>query len=202
MLCSVTVSQSLLYQSEQKLNEGATRIKGVLLTGSVGVGKTTLAVEMSKVLGDNGARVVVIDLDWLGWLDGFEIASPELSELICDNVRAVWNNFKRREPTHVILCRFVHRREEVERLRASVPDVEVVVARVVASGDTIQKRLGGRDVGAELEEHLTEATRMTKLLDEANLTNLQVVNDDRDIREVALQALRSLTWSPTGAPEA
>jgi hypothetical protein len=55
----------------------------------------------------------------------------------------------------------------------------------VASPSAIAERLRRRDTGATLAEHLAEAERFTRTMDEASLEGAVVSNDGRAVRAVA-----------------
>jgi len=68
--------------------------KGILLiTGTVGSGKTTVAIDVGEQLADMGLPNAVIDLDWLGWVN---IGSKfnEYDQLIMQNVITMWPNYR------------------------------------------------------------------------------------------------------------
>ena len=136
----------------------------------------------------------MIDLDWLAWFEARETTAQELDDLLSRNLRSVWDNFLAQRPTHVILSRFIHQAPQLERLRGSLPGVDLTVVRVVAPSELVEERLRRRDVGAELEEHLAEVASMDVQLDRGRIWDFEVVNDARSIREVALEAVDLLVW--------
>ena len=166
------------------------------MTGTVGAGKTSLAVEMARVLESYGHTVAVIDLDWLGWIGGPKVSSHGVRRLIRENLEAVWANMRKRRPTHVILSRFVADRDEVEGLRSALGDIPLRVVRVHASPGTIADRLRYRDSGAELAEHLSQVEAMARLLAEASLAEIDV-NNEGSIDRTARHALEKLEWRET-----
>ena len=46
----------------------------ILITGTLGAGKTAVAVEAGRLLSLRDVRVAVVDLDWLGWVHLGEFA--------------------------------------------------------------------------------------------------------------------------------
>jgi Ni2+-binding GTPase involved in maturation of urease and hydrogenase len=42
--------------------------RAILLTGTVGSGKTSVAIEIGELLERGGASYALVDLDWLAWL--------------------------------------------------------------------------------------------------------------------------------------
>jgi hypothetical protein len=169
------------------------RTKAALLTGTVGSGKTALAVEMAAALGDRGIATAVVDLDWLGWFHGSD--DHAIGDLIVENLIAVWPNFRSRGARRLVLARMLHSVDELEALKGALPGVDLVVVRVVASPDTIEERLRRRDTGAELAEHLDAAPGMTRVLDGLGLEDVRVTNEGRPVTEVAAEVLGRLGWA-------
>jgi tRNA uridine 5-carbamoylmethylation protein Kti12 len=159
-------------------------MKAVLLTGPIGAGKTALGADLAEMLGDRGIRTAVIDLDWLGWV----VPGP-VDGLIERNLEAVWPNLRSEGVERLVLTRALDKSEQLDAVRAALPDVEVTVVNVSASPDTIAERLRRRDSGAVLEEHLAQQLEL------ARVENFEIENEGRPIRVVAEELLDRLGWS-------
>jgi CobQ/CobB/MinD/ParA nucleotide binding domain len=170
---------------------GGEGVPGVLLTGTVGVGKTAVAVELGRVLAERGQKAAVIDLDWLGWLTGAGAVDTEL--LIRDNLVATWVNYRDRGATRVVLVRMISDPRHLAALRNTLEDVSLTVVRITTSPERIEARLRKRDTGAELEEHLAESGAMTTRLDASKIEDLQVSND-ATAHDAAVRLLELLAW--------
>jgi DNA polymerase III delta prime subunit len=148
------------------------RIPTLLLTGTVGSGKTVVAVEIGRLLEEAGVASAVVDLDWLGWvhLPGGSV-SPD--ELIVRNLTAIWGNLRATGIRRAILARAVLRRSTVDALRRAIPDGDVTVIRLTSPPEMIEDRLRRRDTGAILEGHLEDFRTMTGAMDEAGIEDLE-----------------------------
>jgi adenylylsulfate kinase-like enzyme len=167
----------------------AAAIPTLVLTGTVGSGKTVVAIEVGHMLEQQGMPTAVVDLDWLGWMH-LRSSSITADELIARNLAAIWPNLCDAGMRYAVLARAMLGRDGLGALRAAVPDADLVVVRLTASPQTIERRLRGRDSGRELEEHLRESDRMTHAMDRAGLENIAVATDDRTPEEVAREVLR------------
>jgi predicted kinase len=159
-------------------------VKGVLITGAIGAGKTALAADVAEALGERGTRTAVVDLDWLGW-----VGPGPVDGLIAANLEAIWPNLRSSGVERLVLTRALEKAEQLDAVRAAVPEAEIVVVKVTASPGTIAERLRSRDTGAVLEEHLAQT------LEPAPVEDFEIENDGRPIREVAEELLRRLGWS-------
>lgn len=171
----------------------ADAIKAVLLTGTIGSGKTALAVELGDVLGGRGLATAVIDLDWLGWWHA-PVGAASPADLIVRNLEAVWPNFRAEGARYVVLARMLQEPGEIDALRRALPDADLTVVRVEAPPEIVEKRLRQRDTGAELAGHLNELAAMQRRVAELPAEDLRIDNGDRPIGEVATELLGRLGW--------
>ncbi len=163
---------------------------GVLLTGTIGAGKTALAQEMAHVLEESSLATAVVDLDWMGWVVG---ADAVIDEVIAANLKVVWPNLRSAGAERLIMTRAVHEPDAIQLFRKAVPDVELVVVRIVASPQVVMERLMKRDSGAELVEHLEETIEMARRMDGPGIGDIRIENEG-PIREVATRLLAQLGW--------
>lgn len=166
----------------------------VLITGTIGVGKTAVATALGELLEAEGKAAAIIDLDWLGWYHAAPGSRVDHDSLIIANLQAVWPNFVAAGAQHLVMTRALERRESIEAFSNALPDVEVSLVRLTAAAKTIEERLRDRDKGAVLEEHLGQASRFAAGLDRLDLDAVTIATDRRPPAEVAQECLRLLGW--------
>jgi adenylylsulfate kinase len=169
----------------------------VLISGTIGSGKTAVAAELGHLLEERGVPCALIDLDWLCWLH----PSPDpnrLDELMAQNLAAILPNFLAAGARAFVLTRAVERQSTLKALREALPHASLTVVRLVASQSLIEQRLRRRDTGKELEEHLRQSQRFAAAMEEAKLEDATVMNDGRSIRAVAEGVLRA--WPSLANP--
>jgi adenylylsulfate kinase len=162
--------------------------EAVLLTGGLGSGKTTVAMELGEILGERGLLHAVIDLDWLCWI-GPDVTGPDLQGLLTDNLRAVWANFAAAGARHLVMARALLEPSHAEAVRRALPGVDVTVIRLAVGPETRRLRLSGRDSGTVLAGHLAEAEHFERLIAGAGVESVVLTNDGRSVRETALAVL-------------
>src|SRR5438445_12016016 len=97
------------------------RVPTLLITGTVGSGKTAVAAEMGLLLDEMGLPGAIVDLDWLGWVH----LGPEfkgVDRLIAANLAAVWPNLRTAGALRLVLVRALYRRDALDGLRRALPD--------------------------------------------------------------------------------
>jgi adenylylsulfate kinase-like enzyme len=82
----------------------STRASAQLLTGPVGAGKTTLAVEIGEILREAGQAHAVIELDWLAWCEPPAGSSETRRQLVLENLAATLRNYEAAEIRRFVLA--------------------------------------------------------------------------------------------------
>jgi chloramphenicol 3-O-phosphotransferase len=170
-------------------------ITGVLLTGTIGAGKTTAAEAVSDRLHEEAIQHALLDLDWLGQVyPPPDRGDPYNETLAITNLRVIWPNFVHTGIRHVILAATVITRPQLDRLDAAMPGCSLTVVRVVARPETVAGRLAGRDSGRLLEDFLRGTDAIAEEIERAALESFHVRTDDQVPEEVAEEILGRLGW--------
>jgi adenylylsulfate kinase len=165
--------------------------QAILLTGTIGVGKTVVATELCEILEQDRVPVAVIDLDWLGWVS---ISPPQgPNDLIAENLKSVLPNFRASGIDRFVLSRTITNAAQAEAIRSALPETSLQVVRLRASRATVADRLTRRDDGVTLEKHLAESVDFEAAA--PGIEDYTVTNEDRAPREVAHEILRRSGWA-------
>jgi deoxyadenosine/deoxycytidine kinase len=79
----------------------------LIITGPVGVGKTTVALEVNELLRARGVLHAVVDLDSLAWVYPTPPGDPYNNGLAFRNLAAVWANYAAAGAQRLVLARVV-----------------------------------------------------------------------------------------------
>jgi predicted kinase len=168
----------------------------LLVTGTVGSGKTAVAKEIGERLRLAAVPHAVIDLDELGRV---RPALPDGSfnhDLIAANLAAIWPNYQALGVERVVLARILESREELDDYRRAVPGADITVCRLVADHDVIGGRLRAREPGHVREFLLEVSTDLDAKMGDLALEDFTLENGaDRAIGELAQAILVECGWS-------
>ena len=169
--------------------------KGILIiSGTLGAGKTTVAIEIGRQLELSHLPCAVIDLDWLNWVC-LDNDFDDYDCLAIKNLLSIWPNFRALGVTYLILARALIHSKPIEMLKSAWPETSCKVVQLLASPDTIRARLRNREAGFTLREHLDEVNAITAKLDAVKLEQFTVTNENRSIAEVAREVIYVTGWN-------
>ena len=167
----------------------------LIISGSMGAGKTTVLGEAIDLLTEAGIAYAAIDLDWLTFMHPRH--EPFGERLMLKNLAAVWPIYAAAGADRLIVARIVDSRERLEGYREAIPGAQITVCRLTASVDTMQRRLSPREPGMFREEALARSEALAITLEDAHVENFRVDNDEgRNITEVAREVLSRAGWLP------
>jgi chloramphenicol 3-O-phosphotransferase len=171
------------------MTEESGKIPVLVITGPVGVGKTSVAASVSEILDERGIPHACIDLDWLRWCHPAPGHDPFNVTLGLKNLSAVWANCRAAGAERLIIADVVEAPEEREGYLAAVPGAYLWIVRLTAPVSTLHERLEGRETGASLEWHKARAVELAGQMEETALEDLKVDTDGRTVRQVAEEVL-------------
>ena len=165
----------------------------LIISGSLGSGKTTVLSEASDLLSEAGNPHAAIDLDALAVMHPRR--EPHGEGLAFANLAAVWPNYAAAGAERLMVARVVEERAELERYRAAVPGAEIVVCRLTAPVWLMHERLRVREPGMFLDAALARAAELDGILARAGVEDFVVDNGPgRLVGDVAREALGLVGW--------
>ncbi len=170
-----------------------TSVPVLIITGPVGVGKTTVASMVSELLEQAELAHACIDIDALRWHYPRLPGDPFSSQLAMKNLAAIWINFQEYGATHLVVADVIETRDELDRYRAAIPGAEIFVVRLRASLEMLAQRVRRREIGSGLEWHLARAPVLAAIMERNKVENLLVETDGKAVIEIAKEILA--VWS-------
>ena len=167
----------------------------LVISGSLGAGKSTVLSEASDLLAEAGVPHAAINLDALAVMH--PRADPHGEGLAFANLAAVWPNYAAAGVARLLIARVVEDRADLDRYRAAVPGAQPVVCRVTAPLAVMRERLRIREPGMFLPVALARAEDLDAILDRARIEDFVVDNGPgRAIGDVAREVLERAGWLP------
>jgi chloramphenicol 3-O-phosphotransferase len=166
----------------------------LVLTGPVGVGKTTVAEAISDVLSEHDLAHAVIDQDWLRWCRPCPSHDPFNVALGLKNLATVWANYRAAGAERLIIADVVETQSDLAHYRAAVPDAVLTVMRLHATLPTIHARLAGRDAGESLVWYRQRAAELILLMERNAIGDLAIDTEGKPVSEIAREIVCRLQW--------
>jgi hypothetical protein len=164
----------------------------LIISGTVGVGKTSLGWAASDILIERQVRHAFIDRDALtaSW--------PRLgrfnTELAYRNLASVWRNFSEAGAERLIVSGVIELADDLDRVRAAVDGAAIQVCWVRAPQPIREARLRGRDQGKSLDWHLARTIELEMILETVQLHDFILWNEDRSMEDAATEMLHAANW--------
>ena len=165
----------------------------LVISGSMGTGKTTVLSEVSDLLEVADVAHAAIDLDWLSKVYPPQRAHGE--RLMFANLAAVWPIYAAAGAERLVVARVVEDRSELQQYREAVPGAEPVVCRLTCAIETMQERVRIREPGMIQAEAVARARVLSEILDRTRAEDFTVENGEgRSITDVAREVLSRAGW--------
>ncbi len=169
----------------------------LIISGSMGSGKTTVLSEVSDLLVEADVAHAAIDLDWLTSMHPSRGQHGE--RLMFANLAVVWPIYAAAGAERLVVARVVGDRSELHQYREAVPGAEPVVCLLEASLETIQERLRGREPGMLQAKSVARSEALADILRRARAEDFTVENGaGRPITDVAREVLSRAGWCGVG----
>lgn len=167
------------------------RASVLIISGSMGAGKTTVMGEASDLLLMAGRKHATIDVDAIGL---HLLAEPESRQLHYRNLSTIYSNCISVGLANFLVAAAVENHDALNELRAIFSNAEVKVCRLTAARATLQARLRVREPGLRQNEFIERSATLDTVLGRVALEDFTVVNEGRNITEVARELLERATW--------
>ena len=165
----------------------------LLISGPVGVGKTTVGGEVSAVLGARGVPHTFVDVDALCQTFPGPPDDPFNDRLGLAVLRDLWRHASAVGSRNLILSRVLETDDGLAAVGAALPAAAVVVVQLRASPATLVERVGRRELGAGYEWHAARAVELAEILEQAPADH-RVDTDGRSPVAIAEELVELVCW--------
>ncbi|TDC24061.1 hypothetical protein E1265_10965 [Streptomyces sp. 8K308] len=168
----------------------------LLIGGGAGVGKTTVAWEVSAVLRAKGTAHCLIEGDYMDQIHPAPVDDPHRTAITERNTAAIWSNYAALGQHRLIYTNTVSILEE-PMIRRAMGGGEIRATRILltARETTVRERLAQREIGSQLDAHIESSLRNARnLSEEAPAGTIRVATDGRSVHDIALDVLQAAAW--------
>jgi hypothetical protein len=164
----------------------------LVITGTMGSGKTTMLGEASDLLTARGIEHACVDFDTLGM---GHLPEPTWADLPYRNLASVWQNYAAAGATRLLIAEAVESVGDLNRIRKTVPGAQIVVCRLTASLEAMQSRVSQREPGMSRDAFVGRVAELEAIIDAASVEHFSLATDDgRTITDVAREMLLLADW--------
>ncbi|HLV96378.1 MAG TPA: hypothetical protein VKS44_14395 [Candidatus Acidoferrales bacterium] len=164
----------------------------LIITGTMGAGKTAVLGEASDILAMRQIVHAAIDLDALGLA---HLPSAAFSDgVMYDNLRSICRNYTALGVQRFLVARAIEDEAHLKLCRDILPAANTIVCRVTASIETVKRRVEMREFGISRQEYVARAVKLNAILDRARLEDFTVANENRPLTDVAIEILVKTKW--------
>lgn len=167
-------------------------LPAVVITGTVGVGKSTVMRALSEALEARGIRHAGIDQDYLRWVYPAPEGDRFASRLGLRNLAAIWPNLREVGLGCVLVADVVEHPSQATQYETAMPGTTVTVVRLVVAMPLILARLEGRETGESLAWSQHRAPELHEIQDRENVGDIVIDVGQRSPGEVAEEIMRKL----------
>jgi hypothetical protein len=167
------------------------RVRLLVISGSMGAGKTTVLGEASDLLGAAGIAHAAMDVDAVAM---GHVPGAVGDELAFRHVAAVWANHATFGVSRLLLADAIDSLERRAHFTRATRAQEVQVCRLVADLQTMQRRVRQREPSENQQGFVDNVARVEAALD-ATGEDFRVLNDgSRSATAVARELLDRAGW--------
>lgn len=173
----------------------------VLISGPVGVGKTSVAQEMSSLLVESSIAHTFVDLDALTYTYPRPHNDPFGQALALKNLQAVWANAQDVDPGILLIARVIETEDGARKIAQAVQADTCTIVQLRASDETLLKRVRQRETGTGRAWHEARALDLSRSLSATSFADLILNTDQRSPIDLAKELLQRLALDQSNKKE-
>jgi len=165
----------------------------LVITGPVGVGKSTIANEAAWLLRQADVPHALVDLDRIEQCWPVPADDPWNERVSHRNLACMWANFRHAGADRLILARVLETRSLLRRVTEAVPGAQITVVRLRAPLAVLHERIRSREA-SDPDWFLGAATHTAEVFEQAQVEDHLVDNENRPATVVAEEVLHRVGW--------
>jgi DNA polymerase III delta prime subunit len=171
-----------------------TSIPLLIISGPVGVGKTSAAEEVSNVLVERSVPHTLLDLDCLAGTYPRELDDRFGSKLMLTNLRSVWKNCAAAGSKNLVLARVIETETDKDTIAECIPHAATIVCQLQAGDETLVARVRKREIGTGTQWHEHRSLELAASLKKEAPADFVVDTDGKSIVDVTNEIVSKVSW--------
>lgn len=171
-----------------------TSIPLLIISGPVGVGKTSSAEEVSNALVERSVPHTLLDLDCLAGTYPRELNDRFGSKLMLTNLRSVWRNCAAAGSKNLVLARVIETDTDKDAIAECIPHAATVVCQLQARNETLVTRVRKREIGTGAQWHEQRSLELATSLKTSAPADFVVDTDGKSIVDAANEIVSKVSW--------
>ena len=167
----------------------------VVVTGPVGVGKTTVAFEMMELLEEREVGHAFFDLDGLTYFYPKPTDDRFGERFALDALGHLFPRLQAQGVERLILARVLWEPDSLAHYELAIPEAEIRIVRLTAPLEVIQERIRRREAGAAVDWYLRRAAELDEHWREHPVGDVLVETSNRSVRSIAEEILSAVGWT-------
>ena len=123
-----------------------------LITGPVGVGKSTTGFRFYLKCLSAGLTAGYVDLGQIGFLQPPAADDPGNQRLKARNLAAIWRNYQAAGATHLVATGMITSQADLRLYAGELPGTDIALTRLQARGGELRRRISSRGAGGSWPE--------------------------------------------------
>jgi hypothetical protein len=160
------------------------------------VGKTVIGWEVSAQFQARSVAHCLVEGDFLDQAYPAPRDDPSRSKLTESNLAALWRNYSALGYRRLIYTNTVSVLESDLISRAMGGRTRITAVLLTASDETAGERLAAREIGSQLDVHISRSVAMARRLEEETPSwVIRVPTDGRDVVSIAGDVVAATRWA-------
>ena len=167
----------------------------LIISGPVGVGKTSVSEEVSNLLLAKNISHTLIDVDALAETYPRPIDDRFGTKLTLKNLSDIWKNCLSAGSKNLILARVIETENCIEEFASTLPNTNIKVCQLSAQDSILRLRVRKREIGSGLEWHEKRSLELAASLAHKSPANFKIETDNKTIVEIANEIFPKVSWA-------
>jgi hypothetical protein len=167
----------------------------LLISGPVGVGKTTIGGEISNILVGRQISHSFIDMDGLADTHPRPKRDRFHKQLALENLRDVWKNCQAAGSKNLIIPRVIEASSNIDEIAEVIPFASITICQLNASDATLIERVARHETGAGRAWHEERSLELARILKGPVPADFRIDTDCRGPVDVAQEIVEHVKWN-------